>query len=129
MNNLSMDLHAESHIVTLDAKAFRMDFDNLALAYAEQVYREQYGRPINAAVIIDELFEASLSAVMAVSYGAMRSGGEKIDWQSFAKKIFTYTNYPEIFNVVSKAVSAMFAPGEVESGGAEEKNGTTHGGN
>ena len=129
MSDFSADLRAMGEVITLGGKAYQMDFDNLALAYAEQIYREQYGRPVNAAAIIDELFEAGLSAVMAVSYGAMRSGGAVIDWKEFSKNLFTYENYPVMFSAVTRAVTAMFTPAsEAAASGADEKNGDTHGG-
>lgn len=108
MNN-SLDMRVNERVLELNEKAYKLDFDMQAFSYAEQVYREQFDRDVNVAVIIRELFDVKMSAVMAFCYGAMRSGGEAVTWQDFSKHIFTYSNFDTVFDVVAGAIEELFA--------------------
>lgn len=103
----SLTMKTNSEIVEIGGQAYRMDFDPQALSHAEQVYLRHFDRAVNAGEIITELYGAQLSAVMAFAYGAMRSAGNDITWQRFAKDIFTLDDCEAVFEATTRAIRAM----------------------
>ena len=120
MNSLTMKTNAR--IIKIDGRSYRMDFDMEALSQAEQVYFTHYGRNVNISEIIKELTEVKMSAVMALAYGALISAGNNIEWRTFSKEIFNFTNFENVFDVVEEAVRAMFENPTADSGSADSKN-------
>lgn len=111
-----------------DGKAYRMDFDMGALANAECVYEQRFGKAVGVNVIIGDLVQAKAHAMMAFAYGAMLSAGEKITWERFCKSVYTFENYQKLTEVVSDAmVQMMRSDDEPEEG--EEKNVYSRGAN
>lgn len=118
---------AQSVIVELqDGKTYKMDFDMGALANAECVYEQRFGKLAGVNEIIADLVQAKAHAMMAVAYGAMISAGEKITWEHFCKSIYTFANYSRLTEMVTEAMVAMMrSEEEPEEGG--EKNAHSRG--
>lgn len=113
-------------MLDLNGKTYQMDFDLGALAGAERVYKQRFGQPCDTYQIISEIFEVQTSAIMALAYGAMISGGEKLSWENFSKNIFTFENFDAIANAVADAVGEMFGePGDGDED--DEKNAYSRG--
>ena len=89
-------------------KSYGMTFDLMALAEAEQAYKRQYGEQINVYGIISELTGGSLSALMAAAYGAMRSAGEKMSWDTFARHILPACDIDWWTETVSGGLVSLF---------------------
>lgn len=127
-----LGMQARSAVITLqDGSTRRMDFDLGALAQAEGVYEDRYGRVVGIDIIIGELVQGRARALMALTYGAMLSAGEKLTWEQFSKSVYTFENYANLSNVVSDAVLAMMRSGddEDEDDGDGSKNAPSRGGN
>lgn len=127
-----LGMQARSAVITLqDGSTRRMDFDLGALAQAEGVYEDRYGRAVSIDIIIGELVQGRARALMALTYGAMLSAGEKLTWEQFAKSVYTFANYASLSNVVSDAVLVMMRSGddEDEDSGDGSKNAPSRGGN
>jgi hypothetical protein len=106
----SLELKTNNRIVEINGETYRLDFDMQALSFAEQLYLEHYGRDVNVTEIIRELYAMKMSALAVFIYGAMRSAGEKVTWEQFSKRIFTYTNFYALFEVALDAIEALLAP-------------------
>ena len=91
-----------------NGKNYGMTFDLMALAEAEQAYKRQYGEQLNVYGIIAELTTGSFSALMAAAYGAMRSAGEKMSWDTFAKHIFPAIDIDWWTETVSEGLVTLF---------------------
>lgn len=118
----SLELKTNARVIKINGRSYRMDFDMEALSQAEQVYFTHYGRNVNISEIIKELSEVKMSAVMALAYGALISAGNTIEWRTFSKEIFNFTNFDKVFDVVEEAVRAMFESPADGSGSADSKN-------
>lgn len=105
-----MVINAMPETVRFEAngKSYGMTFDLMALAEAEQAYKRQYGEQINVYGIISELTGGSLSALMAAAYGAMRSAGEKMSWDTFARHILPACDMDWWTETVSGGLVALF---------------------
>ncbi len=111
-----------------DGKAYKMDFDMGALANAECIYEQRFGKSASVNEIIGDLVQAKAHAMMAFVYGAMLSAGEKITWEQFCKSVYTFDNYRNLTETVSEAMVQMMRSGdEPEEGG--EKNASSRGAN
>ena len=128
-----LGMQARSAVITLqDGSTRRMDFDLGALAQAEGVYEDRYGRVVGIDIIIGELVQGRARALMALTYGAMLSAGEKLTWEQFSKSVYTFENYAHLSSVVSDAVLAMMRSGDDEEDGDDgngSKNAHSRGGN
>ena len=111
-----------------DGKTYKMDFDMGALANAECVYEQRFGKAVGVNVIIGDLVQAKAHAMMAFAYGAMLSAGEAITWERFCKSVYTFENYQKLTDIVSEAmVQMMRTDDEPEEG--EGKNVHSRGAN
>lgn len=108
MADNSMNVHANSRVLQIGEKTYKMDFDMQALSLAEQIYTSEFNRDVNVAQIVTDLFEVKMTACMAFAYSALISAGEVITWREFSKKIFTFENFENVFGVVSDAIKALF---------------------
>lgn len=116
------DIKSPARVIELNGATYRMDFDMEALAQAEQVYADHFGKPeANVNQIMTDLFAAKMSAVMAFCYGAMISAGEKVTWEDFSKRIFNFDNFVPVFKIVSAAIEGMFVGADGKTD-AEIKN-------
>lgn len=118
----SLDIKTNNRMITIGGKTYRMDFDMQALSQAEQVYQSQFGRSVNVSEIIAELAQVKMSAVMALAYGALVSAGNVIAWKTFAKDIFTFEHFDEVFAVVEEALMDMFGKPDKNAAEAHSKN-------
>lgn len=119
----SLEMKTNNRVLEIGGRTLRLDFDHQALCYAEQTYATQYGRDVNVAEIIRELYGMKSSALSAFVYGALRSAGEKVSWEEFSKKVFTYAHFDAVMDVALEAIQALFAPGEGDPAeGDTEKN-------
>ena len=103
----SLSMHVPDRILKIGDKTYRLSFDMLALSHAEQVYLQAYGVHSNCGHIVAELSHGSATALMAMTYGAMRSAGEKMTWEQFAREIFTFEHFDAVYEVVSDALCEM----------------------
>lgn len=118
----SIQMRAVPHAVELKGKKYTLLFDMAAFAMAEQTYYLEYGRKCNCGEIIVEMLDGMTSALLALTYGALRSGGEKISYNAFVNEVFTYGQYDMLMDVVEKALyQAMGAEDAPETDG-EAKN-------
>lgn len=117
---------AQSIAVKLENGAtYRMDFDMAALANAEGIFEDKFGKSVGVDAIIADLVQAKARAMMAFAYGAMLSAGEKITWEDFSKAVYTFENYNVLADAVTTALLRMMRP---ESGeGSAEKNADSRG--
>lgn len=122
-------IRAASVILNLDGRAFKMDFDLMALSVAEMVYRQHYEQQIDTFGVIQQIFAVQTSAIMAMAYGAMVSAGEKIAWEDFAKRIFSFANFDAIANTVADGVGLMFADPNEDADEDDPKNAPSRGAN
>lgn len=90
-----------------NGKTYKMDFDMGALANAECVYEQRFGKAVGVDVIIGDLVQAKAHAMMAFAYGAMLSAGETITWECFCKSVYTFENYQRLTDIVSEAIVQM----------------------
>ena len=117
---------AQSIAVKLeDGKTYRMDFDMAALANAEGIFEDKFGKSVGVDAIIADLVQAKARAMMAFAYGAMLSAGEKITWEDFAKSVYTFENYNALADAVTTALLRMMRPEDGE--GSAEKNADSRG--
>ena len=72
-----MEFDGQMHDLAFDLNAFRI---------AEDVYELHYNRNLNFLHIVQHLINGKLSAIMAVLYGALCSGGLNIEWEEFSRK-------------------------------------------
>lgn len=119
----SLELRTNNRTVEIGGITYKLDFDMQALSFAEQLYLDYYGRDVNVSEIIRELFGMKASALSAFIFGAMRSAGEKVTWEEFSKRIFTYGNFDVMMDVATDAIGALLAPGgETGNGQDNAKN-------
>ncbi len=118
----SLELRTNSAVVEIGGKAYQLDFDPQALSFAEQVYEEEYGSDVNAAVIIQEVFAAKMRAVSAIIYGALRSAGNKILWNVFTKTIFTYDHFEALLDAAMRGIDSMMPKSTVPAEDTDPKN-------
>lgn len=100
----SLNMRAIPHEVELGGKQYTILFDMRAYAEAEQVYYLQYGRRCNCGEIILDMLNGLTSALMALTYGALKSGGAKMDYKTFAQDILTREDASNLFDVVERAM-------------------------
>lgn len=116
----------QSTVVELqDGSTRKMDFDMGALAQAEMVYEDRFGKSVGVDAIIAELIMGKARAMMAFAYGAMISAGEKVTWKDFCGCVWTFDNYEQLHAVVLGAVLRMMHSGSTE--GSAEKNASSRG--
>ncbi|NLI22285.1 MAG: hypothetical protein GX418_12175 [Clostridiales bacterium] len=108
----SLDIRVNQRVLKLKDKTYLLDFDMQALSLAENVYKTQFGSDINVSEIVLELFKVKMTALMAFTYGAIRSAGTKMTWDEFSKTVFTYDNFNDVFAVVSEAITELFSMGD-----------------
>lgn len=121
---VSLAMHVSPRMVEIGENTYRMDFDMQALSVAERVYKEKYHVRSNVGHVLAELSQGSLAALMAITYGAIVSGGEKMTWETFSKEVFTWEYFDALYDQVSTAVCEMMGFDEAAAGGeqANEKN-------
>lgn len=115
-------------MLELDGKTYKMDFDMMALAKAEQVCEQRFFEQLDTMQILAGLVQNKTRAIMALAYGALTSAGEKVTWERFAKEMFTFDNFEAIASAVADGVAAMFDADE-EDPEASEKNADSRGAN
>ncbi len=100
--------------ITMDigGKPRNMDFDHMMMAAAEQAYEGIGGAVVSANAIISRAVAGQVGAIMALAYGALKSAGEKISWQLFAKEIFPKMDEDWWTETVSDGLLAMFGSTE-----------------
>ena len=113
--------------VLQDGSKRKMDFDMGAMAQAEMIYEDKFGKSVGVDAIIEELIMGKARAMMAFAYGAMVSAGEKLTWAEFCKSVWTFENYEQLHAVVLQAVLRMMHSGDTE--GSAEKNADSRGAN
>lgn len=118
----SLELRNNCRMLEINGKTYRLDFDMEALSQTEQVYHTHYGRDVNIRDIIAELIQVKISAIMALTYGAMVSADNRISWKEFSKDIFTYDTLDSVLDVVLGAVTEMMADPKDDAGAGAEKN-------
>ncbi len=121
----ALDLRPVERVVRIGKEDYRLDFDHLAISHAEQIYATQFDREPNGGIILTELLAGAMSALMAMVYGAIRSGGRAMSWETFSKSIWGMDEYDPMFDVASDAVIEMFGSmqGDApELGEGDEKN-------
>ena len=118
----SLELRTNSAVVEIGGTAYQLDFDPQALSFAEQVYEDEYDKDVNAAVIIQEVFSAKMSAVSAIIYGALRSAGNKILWKAFTKTIFTYDHFDTLLDAAMRGIDSMMPRSTAPVEEADPKN-------
>lgn len=120
----SLDMHVMPREIQLKNKSYQVIFDMNAFSHAEQAYAVEYGRMVNCGVIITEMMDGAISALTALAYGALRSGGAKFSYAQFVQEIFTYDQFNQVYDVVSAALlEAMGVDATAESKSEEtEKN-------
>lgn len=96
----------------IGGKSRNLDFDHMMLASAEQAYEGIGGLAVSANGIISRAVAGQVSAIMALAYGALKSAGEKISWQLFAKEIFPKMDEDWWTETVSDGLLAMFGTTE-----------------
>lgn len=106
--------------VELGAEEYTMRFDNLTMAYAEQVYAAEYARAVNIAEIAMELVGGDMSAAMAVAYAAIKSGGTQMSWLKFCREVYTWDNSAVILPVVQDFIIKLIAPESDAAQGGEK---------
>lgn len=117
---------AQSIAVKLEnGETYRMDFDMAALANAEGIFEDKFGKSVGVDAIIADLVQAKARAMMAFAYGAMLSAGEKITWEDFSKSVYTFENYNVLADAVTTALLRMMRPEDGE--GSAEKNADSRG--
>lgn len=117
---------AQSIAVKLEnGETYRMDFDMAALANAEGIFEDKFGKSVGVDAIIADLVQAKARAMMAFAYGAMLSAGEKISWEDFSKSVYTFENYNVLADAVTTALLRMMRPEAGE--GSAEKNADSRG--
>ena len=82
----SMELDGQNYPLVFDLDAFRI---------VEDVYELEYGRSLNFGDILLQLAAGKLGAIMAVLYGALRSGGLDVSFAEYKEK-FKLNNIPGI---------------------------------
>lgn len=112
-----------------DSKKYKMDFDMGALANAECVYDQHFGKAVGVDAIIRDLIHGKACAVMAFAYGAMISAEEKVTWKQFCESVFTFANYQKLTDVVSDALTEMMKTDEETPEEGDEKNALSRGAN
>lgn len=119
----SIHMQATPHEVTLGKKTYPLLFDMAAFAAAEQVYCTEYQRTVNCGQIITEMLEGLTSALMALAYGALRSGGLQTTYRDFAQKVMVYGQYDALCDTVERAlIQAMGVDQAQGSADGDEKN-------
>lgn len=106
-SEMSCAMRVNPRMVKIGEKTYRMEFDMQALSIAERVYMDHYHVRSNVGHVLAELSQGSLAALMALSYGALVSGGEKMAWETFAKDVFTWEYFDSLYEQVEKAVCEM----------------------
>lgn len=123
-----ISLKSSDAMLEINGKTYKMDFDMMALAKAEQVCEQRFYEQLDTMQILAGLVQNKTRAIMALAYGALTSAGEKVTWEHFAKEMFTFDNFEAIAGAVADGVAAMFETGEKESE-ASEKNAVSRGAN
>lgn len=123
-----ISLKTSDTLLEINGKTYKMDFDMMALAKAEQVCEQRFFEPLDTMQILAGLVQNKTRAIMALAYGALTSAGERVTWEHFAKELFTFENFGAIAGAVADGVAAMFETGEKEPE-ASEKNADSRGGN
>lgn len=100
----SLEMHVLPREIKLKNKSYALVFDMNAFSHAEQAYATEYGRIVNCGVIISEMMDGAISALMALSYGALRSGGAKVSYAKFVQEVMTYDQFDEVYEAVTKAL-------------------------
>lgn len=107
-----MGLKAQTKVLTLNGRNYRMTFDMAALAYAENVYEDYFHKPTNVSEIIADLVLGKQRAVMAIGYAAMQSAGENVTFEEFTKEVYNFENAAEYQQTVTDALLKMMKVGD-----------------
>ena len=120
----SLEMHVLPREIKIKDKHYALMFDMNAFSHAEQVYAVEYGRMINCGAIITEMMDGAISALMALAYGALRSGGAKMTYAQFVQDVMTYEQFDPVYEAVTAALfDAMGVNGaEKSKEEAAEKN-------
>ena len=119
----ALDLCPVEKVVRIGKEDYALQFNHRMLREAELVYIKEYERVVNAGIILGELLAGTLTALMAVAYGAIRAGGRRISWDTFDNEIFGVDAFDPLFDAVSDAIVEMF--GTSRDDAAAEATGDT----
>lgn len=118
----SLGMQAIPHEVELGDKKYTILFDMRAYAETEQVYYLQYGRRCNCGEIILDMLNGMTSALLALTYGALRSGGAKMQYTTFAQDIVKRKDSGSLFEVVERALIDSMGLEDAADATGDEKN-------
>lgn len=118
----SIQMRSVPHVVEFKGKKHTLLFDMAAFAMAEQTYYLEYGRTCNCGEIIVEMLDGMTSALLALTYGALRSGGGKMTYNAFVNEVFTYDQYDLLMDVVEKAIVQAMGVEDAPAVTGDEKN-------
>lgn len=104
----------------LDGQTYPLVFDLDAFRIVEDVYELEYGRSLNFGDILLQLAAGKIGAIMAVLFGALKSGGLDMTWAEYKEK-FKLGNIPGIEEkLMANVRKAMPEKDEKAAGNAQD---------
>jgi len=117
MSNIEelQDLYPYENYAKFD-KIRRLKWCNNAVLYAIEYYRVAYGVKTNFDLMLRELQDGKLRAVIGLLYGALRAADNTIDVAKF-NKLYRVNNLKEYIDVVIEGMMAYLPEPEIQDHG------------
>lgn len=112
----SMAIKTNEAFLKVSGTTYTLKFSNRALAQAENVYYTEYHRNVDISAIIADLIKSKLTAIMALTYGALIAGGTKITFADFDELMGKHTD--EMFEIITEPILLMFGDNNSNGEGA-----------
>ena len=110
------DMSAPVEYITLNDTRYQTVYDNQTARLAEDVYEQQYGKDVGYGEILQGIARGKYSAIMALFYAAIVSGGAQLTWEDFDAQ-FKLDSIEGVREVIARAIQKSLpdAPEEPEN--------------
>ena len=110
------DMSAPVEFITLNGTQYKTVYNNQTARIAEDVYEQQYGKDVGYGEILKGIAKGKYSAIMALFYAAIISGGAQLSWEDFDAQ-FKLDSIEGVREVIARAIQKSLpeAPEEPEN--------------
>ena len=97
------DMSAPVEFITLNGTQYKTVYNNQTARIAEDVYEQQYGKDVGYGEILKGIAKGKYSAIMALFYAAIISGGAQLSWEDFDAQ-FHLDSIEGVREIIARAV-------------------------
>lgn len=97
------DMSAPVEFITLNGTQYKTVYNNQTARIAEDVYEQQYGKDVGYGEILKGIAKGKYSAIMALFYAAIISGGAHLSWEDFDAQ-FHLDSIEGVREIIARAV-------------------------